>query len=127
MQPRPEQTCEAELTRGAFDLAVECFETLLGNREGASGQQGVDKGANVSRARLGLANALLHPDNPDPDWQRAEQLLEQVVAHESTSPAEALTRSQAQVLLSLQKEIERLVVRIRRLRELDLEKVEPPF
>ncbi|MEM6705301.1 MAG: ATP-binding protein [Acidobacteriota bacterium] len=94
--------CSRHLARGQPGLAIACFDAAPGD-------------ASVLQ-RLDLALALLHPENDSPDWRRARTILEEIRDDAGPGPEQVT----ATVLVQLQREIERLLDQLRKLRELDL-------
>ena len=99
--------CSAALRGGDPEAAVSCFDALETEEIGES-------------ASLELALALLHPGNRSPDWERAKELL-RATARDGATGASSTEAPTAEVILSLQREIERLLGQLRKLRDLDLE------
>lgn len=97
--------CSVALRAGQPRSAADCWKSR-------------DPSSLSPRERLEWALALLHPANEQPDWSRANELLEQVRGGEDDALA---SRASAEVLLTLQREVERLLSQLRKLRDLDLD------
>jgi outer membrane protein assembly factor BamD (BamD/ComL family) len=118
--PPPPPPAAAELAHGQelfeagdFSRAADAYETYLAAEP---------RGEQADLALFRLAMIRLLPDPAVQDWNEARERFEQLVATFPASP----WSTQAEVVLHLQREVERLYHQLEGLKRIDLEGAPPP-